>query len=225
MDWILSWMNSTMFTVLGQSITVVEVIGFVTGALCVWAVTREYIWNWPIGILNNMAFVVLFLGAGLYADTILQVVFAAIGVYGWIVWTRGRRTGDTIRVLRIRRATRREMLVGLSVAALATAGVAYLLASETNSEVPWPDAFILAASLLATWGQANKILEQWWVWIVVDIVSIPLYAAKGLWLTAILYVGFLALCIYGVRRWNREFRGRSAVSAAPASEQLAGARS
>jgi nicotinamide mononucleotide transporter len=62
---ILDWLNSPVFTVLGETITVVEIIGFVTGALCVWAVTREWTWNWPMGILNDLAFIVLFLGAGL----------------------------------------------------------------------------------------------------------------------------------------------------------------
>jgi nicotinamide mononucleotide transporter len=82
-----------------------------------------------------------------------------------------------------------------------------LLHGATDSSVPVPDAFVLAGSLLATWGQARKIIEQWWAWIVVDVVSIPLYASKGLWLTAILYTGFLALCIDGLRRWTVELRG------------------
>ena len=203
---ILDWLNSPLFAVLGETITWVEVIGFATGALCVWAVTREWTWNWPVGILNNLAFIVLFLGAGLYADTALQVVFAVIGIYGWILWSRGR----TFTILPIRRATRREILVGLSLTGIATVGVAFLLAAETNSVVPWPDAFILAASLLATWGQAKMILEQWWVWIVVDVVSIPLYLVKHLFLTGSLYVGFLALCIYGVTKWTRDYNSHRA---------------
>ncbi|BDZ51225.1 membrane protein [Frondihabitans sucicola] len=215
MNILLDWLNSTVFTVLGETISVVELIGFVTGALCVWAVTRQYLWNWPVGILNNIAFIVLFLGAGLYADTALQVVFGLVGVYGWVVWARGRRRGSgrprgrgaegTIRrELPVRHATRLEILVGVLATAAATVVVALLLANETNSVVPWPDAFILAASLLATWGQAKKIFEQWWVWIVVDLVSVPLYAVKGLSLTALLYTGFLALCISGVVTWRRQ---------------------
>jgi nicotinamide mononucleotide transporter len=81
-----------------------------------------------------------------------------------------------------------------------------VLGAATDSTVPLPDAFVLAGSLVATWGQARKIIEQWWVWIAVDVVSIPLYASKGLWLTAVLYTGFLALCVDGLRRWTRELR-------------------
>jgi nicotinamide mononucleotide transporter len=197
----LAWLNSSVFTVFGETITVVEVIGFITGGLCVWAVTREWTWNWPMGILNNLAFIVLFVGAGLYADTALQVVFVIIGIYGWISWVRGR-----VDVLPIRRASTRELVIGLVLTAVATVAVAFLLAAETNSVVPWPDAFILAASLWATWMQAKMIIEQWWVWIVVDVVSIPLYFIKHLNLTGILYLGFLALCVYGLVKWTRDLR-------------------
>ncbi len=142
----------------------------------------------------------------MYADTALQVIFVIIGVYGWIIWTRGRTRGSEPVELPIRRATRKESILGIGVAIGATVAVAYLLAAETNSVVPWPDAFILAGSLVATWGQAKKLLEQWWAWIAVDLVSIPLYALKGLWLTSILYAGFLALCVYGLARWTRQYR-------------------
>jgi nicotinamide mononucleotide transporter len=204
---IIDWLTTSLFTVFGETFTVVEVIGFVTGALCVWAVTREWTWNWPMGILNNLAFIILFLGAGLYADTVLQVVFVIIGIYGWHLWTRGRRV-----ILPIRRTTRNELLIGIAATAVVTVGVAFLLAAETNSVVPWPDAFILAASLWATWMQAQMILEQWWVWIIVDVISIPLYLVKHLFLTGTLYVGFLALCIYGITKWTRDYRAAKATT-------------
>lgn len=197
---ILDLLNSTMMTVGDQPLSVVEVLGFVTGALCVWAVTRQFAWNWPIGIANNLVFIVLFLGAGLYADTALQVIFVVIGVYGWWMWSRGSAGPE----LPVRRAMRWEASAGVATAAAGTVVVALLLATQTNSTVPWPDAFILAASLLATWAQARKLIEHWWVWIAVDVVSIPLYVHKGLWLTAILYTGFLCLCVDGLRRWRRD---------------------
>jgi nicotinamide mononucleotide transporter len=202
---LLDFFQATAFSVLGESVTVIELIGFVTGALCVWAVTRQFVWNWPVGIANNVAFVMLFVGAGLYADAALQVIFAAIAVYGWILWTR-RRSADSSIAIEVRRATRREVVWGAAVTVVLTAAAAVTLNTATDSTVPLPDAFVLSASLLATWGQARKIIEQWWVWIIVDMVSIPLYISKGLWLTAILYTGFLALCFDGLRRWRIELR-------------------
>jgi nicotinamide mononucleotide transporter len=201
---LLDFFQTTVFSVFGEAVTVIEVIGFVTGALCVWAVTRQFVWNWPVGIANNIAFFILFVGAGLYADAALQVIFAAVAAYGWFLW--GRRSPVGTAAVEVRRATRGERYWGLGAAALFTGTAALLLHGATDSTVPLPDAFVLAASLLATWGQARKIVEQWWVWIAVDVVSIPLYASKGLWLTAILYTGFLALCVDGLRRWTAELR-------------------
>ncbi|MET4158423.1 nicotinamide riboside transporter PnuC [Agromyces sp. PvR057] len=216
MDALTDLLQSQLFSIADQPVSVVEAIGFLTGALCVWAVARGSILNWPLGIVNNLAFLLLFAGVGLYADAALQIAFGVLGVYGWVQWSRRRRGGvegvgeggaaGAASALPIRRATRRELVVGSAIALIATVAVGYLLAAETNSQVPWPDAFILAFSLFATWGQAKKLLEQWWIWIAVDLVSIPLYLVKGLWLTALLYTGFLALCVYGLTRWTREYR-------------------
>jgi nicotinamide mononucleotide transporter len=202
---LLAFLQSTAFSLLGESVSVIEVVGFVTGALCVWAVTRQFIWNWPVGIANNVAFLVLFVGAGLYADAALQVIFAAVAIYGWFLWSR-RASAAAGALVDVRRATVRERILGLAATGLLTACAAVVLGAATDSTVPLPDAFVLAGSLVATWGQARKIIEQWWVWIAVDVVSIPLYASKGLWLTAVLYTGFLALCVDGLRRWTRELR-------------------
>ncbi|MFK0009797.1 nicotinamide riboside transporter PnuC [Paenarthrobacter sp. NPDC090520] len=207
MNALLDWMNSPAVpNLLGSPVSWIEVIGFVTGAACVYGVARQKLWSWPVGIVNNIAFMILFLGAGLYGDTALQVIFGVVGAYGWFNWIRGNRSTAVKDDLPIRDASRAEIAWGVGITAVATALVGWMLAVETNSTVPWPDAFILAASLVATYGQAKKILQQWYVWIIVDIVSIPLYFVKGLALTGILYIGFLALCIYGLVDWNRARR-------------------
>lgn len=203
MDFIIDWLGTTAFTLIGTPVSWVEVIGFVTGAACVWGVARQKIWNWPVGILNNIAFVILFLGAGLYAETLLQLIFAAIAVYGWIKWSRGAAGTAGSNNLPIRDASRTEALGGVAAVVLGTAAVAWLLHLGTDSQVPIPDAFVLAASLVATYAQARKIFAHWYLWIVIDLVSIPLYFSRGLALTGILYIGFLALCIYGLVGWRR----------------------
>ncbi len=203
MDAVLDWMNSPAATLLGAPVSWIEVIGFVTGAACVYGVARQKAWNWPVGIVNNIAFMVLFLGAGLYGETVLQAIFAAVSVYGWYNWVRGAKTIEGSSELPIRDGSRTEIAGGLTVVVVATIGIAMILTHGTDSQVPWPDAFVLAASLLATYWQARKIFQHWYVWIVIDLVSIPLYFARGLNLTAILYIGFTALCIYGLAGWTR----------------------
>jgi nicotinamide mononucleotide transporter len=195
--------SSPAFSLIGTTVSWVELFGFITGALCVWAVARQKLWNWPVGILNNIAFIVLFLGVGLYADAFLQVVFAIIAVYGWYNWKRGSEDTALKNDLPIRDPYASEVVWGITATVLGTVLIGALLSFVTNSTVPIPDAFILAGSLVATYGQAKKIIAHWWVWIAVDVVSIPVYFGKGLALTAILYMGFMALCIYGLIDWKK----------------------
>ena len=216
MNALLDWMNSAAVpNLLGNPVSWIEIIGFVTGAACVYGVARQKLWNWPVGILNNLAFIVLFLGAGLYGETVLQVIFAAVAVYGWYNWVRGNVGTVGRNDLPIRGVSRKELVCSLAATILGTAGIAMVLTHGTDSQVPWPDAFVLTASLVATYGQAQKIFQHWHVWILIDVVSIPLYVSRGLTLTAILYVGFLALCIYGLVDWQRTRRTETPATATP----------
>ena len=216
MNAVLDWMNATAFTLLSNPVSWIEVIGFATGAACVYGVARQKLWNWPVGIANNIAFIILFLGAGLYGETVLQAVFAAVSVYGWWNWVRGNAGTAGRNDLPIRDASRGELLLALGATAAGTAVVALVLAHGTDSQVPWPDAFVLTASLVATYGQAKKVFQHWYAWILIDVVSIPLYFSRGLALTGLLYTGFLALCVYGLIGWKHVRRTESA-PAAPAA--------
>ncbi|WP_424185517.1 nicotinamide riboside transporter PnuC [Actinokineospora sp. G85] len=207
LDGVLGPLRATAFTAFGAETSWMEVVGFVTGALCVWLVARQNVWNWPIGIVNNVAFFALFITAGLYADAWLQVVYVALALYGWWSWLRG---GAEHTQLTVSRVTAPQWRVVLVVGVLATVALTSLLSAATDSTVPFPDAVTTVLSLLATWGQARKKLGSWWLWITADLVYIPLYAYKGLWLTSILYVGFLALCVLGLRSWRADLRARTA---------------
>jgi nicotinamide mononucleotide transporter len=204
LDGLLAPFQHVLFRAWGVDVSWVEVLGFGTGAACVYLVVRQNLWNWPVGIANNVFFLLLFLGSGLYADASLQVAFAVLGGYGWWRWLRGDpgRAAD----LPVRRGGRAEGLAQVAAAVAGTAAVAWLLAAGTDSTVPFWDAAVLALSLVATYGQAVKLVESWWVWIAVDVISVPLYVGKGLYLTAVLYVGFLLLCVVGLRAWLADLR-------------------
>lgn len=177
-----------------------EVAGTVTGALCVWLVVREEVANFPIGIANNAFFIALFVPAGLYADAGLQVVYIALGAYGWWWWARDRSA------LTVTRSPALEMRVVLASTVLATAALTAVLEAATDSTVALGDALTTVLSLAATYLLSRKRLESWWFWIVADVLYVGLYWHKDLHLTAVLYAGFLGLCVAGLTSWRRSVR-------------------
>ncbi|QFG20829.1 nicotinamide riboside transporter PnuC [Actinomadura sp. WMMB 499] len=183
-----------------------ELLGFATGAVNVWLVVRQNILNWPIGIANVILLGLVFLDGGLYADAGLQIVYIALQVYGWWVWLYGGEGRDDLPV---RRTTRAEWAALLAAGAAGTAAITWLLTAYTDSTVPFWDALTTALSLMAIYGQSRKLLESWWIWIIADLVYIPLYFHKDLKLTSVLYILFLSLCVAGLATWYRDWRRTS----------------
>jgi nicotinamide mononucleotide transporter len=207
----MEWLRSTALAFGGSSVTWLEVLGAVTGLASVWWAARERVWTWPVGIANSGLFLLLFLDAGLYATAALQVAFIVLGAYGWWAWLRGGPASDALPV----RRTRRREWIGLALATVIgqTAWTWWLVIS-TDSSVAFWDASVLVLSLVATFGQARKLIESWWVWIAVDTISIPLFLSQELYLTAGLYLVFEVLCIIGLRDWRRSMRRHDEAQAA-----------
>jgi len=181
-------------------VTPAEAWGFVTGGVCVWLVVREHVWNWPVGLANDAFFFVLFLRGRLFADMSLQLVYFAIGVYGWLNWRRGGERG----VLAISRTTRAEWLALAALLPLATLLLRQALVA-VHGAAPFWDSLTTVLSLAAQYLLARKRLENWLFWIAADLVYVPLYCWRQLPLTALLYLVFLVLCLLGVRAWWRSF--------------------
>jgi nicotinamide mononucleotide transporter len=193
----------TAFTLWGETFSWTEIVGAITGIVCVWWLAREVIWNFPVGLANNVFLLVLFVDAKLYADGVLQVIFFALGVYGGVVWVRGSGGGKDRDQEPVRRTTTLEWTV-FAVVGLVLWGACFAwLRHFTDSPVPTWDSLALALSLVATYGQARKLVECWWIWIAVDVVSVPLFLNRGLPLIAGLYFVYLLLCIVGLRSWRR----------------------
>jgi nicotinamide mononucleotide transporter len=180
-----------------------EALGASTGALCVWLAAESDAWTWPVGIANNVLFLVLFWRSGLFADALLQVVYIAVSLYGMWRWRSGR---GAARVRPVARTPRAEAIAVLAASLTGAYGLAWYLAHSTPSTVPWGDAVTTVLSLAAQWLMSRRFLENWWVWIVADLVYMPLYVAKGLVVTAVLYFVFLLMCIAGLRGWLAELR-------------------
>ncbi|GMU67004.1 MAG: hypothetical protein AMXMBFR36_32780 [Acidobacteriota bacterium] len=175
-----------------------EVFGFATGGACVWLLVREDVASWPIGLANNLTYLVIFFRARLFADAGLQLVFFAVGVWGWYHWVfrRGAR-----RELAVTRATRNEWLALLLAAPVATWLLRELLIAAQGAAPFW-DALTTVVSLGALALQAGKRIDNWLWWIAADLVYVPLYLWRGLPLTALLYAVFLAMCVVGWRQWR-----------------------
>lgn len=177
-----------------------EAFGFATGAVCVWLVTRGCIWNWPVGLANNVVFALLFWKARLFADFGLQGVYFALGIWGWWQWLHGGANREALQVSRTRRTE------WLAIAVFLTAGTWGLreLLVAVNGSAPLWDALTTTLCLAAQYLLCRKRLENWWLWITADLIYVPLYVSRGLPLTAILYAGFIGLCIVGLKRWKQE---------------------
>ena len=177
-----------------------EFLGFVTGGVCVWLAARENIWNWPIGIANNIFYLIVFWRAGLYADSGLQIFYFAIGVYGWWLWARG---GADHRELPATRIPGFQSLLMPVITAISAVLLYIGLRRYTNSTVPVGDAITTALSLVAQYMLGRKWLENWLVWIAADVIYVGLYGYKHLYLTALLYAIFIAMCVAGYRGWRK----------------------
>jgi nicotinamide mononucleotide transporter len=177
----------------------VELLGFLSGALCVWLLVKENIWNWPIGIANNIFYIFIFFRSGLYADMGLQFVYISIALYGWWNWLHGGRNHSELNVSRV---SAPGLFAYIALAGTVTAAL-YFLLRHTPSNVPLADGFTTALFLTAQYMMSRKLVENWWFWIVGDGFAIGLYIYKDLYLTAVLYTIFTAMCVMGLLQWQK----------------------
>ena len=180
-------------------LSMVEVLGFITGGACVWLTVLENIWNWPIGIANSAFFLVLFWRGALYADASLQIIYIVLGFLGWYWWLYG---GKEKTELRISHASPKTMTVLAFITVVTTYAFTVYLRTVSDTAPFW-DAFTTVISLVAQYLLTKKLIENWYVWILADIIYIPLYAYKELYLTAVIYIVFMAMCFMGLKEWKR----------------------
>ena len=182
-----------------------EVVAVVASALAVWLTTRRSLWNYPFSFASVALYAHIFYEVRLYADMALQLVFAVTLAYGLCEW-RSFREGDG-RVL-VSRVSRREILCAGILGCAGAALIGWFMATRTDASLPWLDAALTSASLVGSWWAARRRLENWWVWIAVDVVYVGVYLYKGLALTGALYAAFVLLAVIGWRRWNAAYLTR-----------------
>jgi len=185
----------------GSPVSGTEVLAF---GLAVWMVVCNMRVNplgWPLAILSSLLYALVFLDSRLYGEAALQGVFIAAAGWGWWQWLRG--TGDGGAPLKVHTLSPRQRLWATALTLGAWPLLGLLLARHTNSDVPFLDALPTVGSLAGQFLLGRKLVENWPVWVAVNLVSIVLFAVKGLWLTVLLYAIFTVMALAGWRGWQR----------------------
>src|SRR4051812_16059577 len=179
-----------------------EIVGTILGVIGVLLMIRQNVWGWPIGLVQVAVSTWVFFDAKLYSDALLQIFFFVIQAYGWWHWWRGSDQKRT--ALPVTRLSARAIAVWCAIGAVATAGWGELMQRTTDAALPHWDAFIFIFSVISQWLQAQKRLENWAGWMIVNVVAVGVYWTKELPLYAGLYLVFLGMAVAGHRAWQRD---------------------
>lgn len=196
------WANQVVFTVAHDHVTWAELLGFVTGAAAVWLAAVRRMSNWPVGIANSAFFGLLFLDTRLYADASLQIVYIVVGFFGWWAWLRMGPDRTRLAVTDVGPRLLAGTVLGVGAA---TVGLTPILRAAHDS-APFLDALTTAVSLGAQFLLSLKRVQNWYWWIAVDLIYIPLYVSRELLLTAVVCVVFLVICVGALPDWRRAAR-------------------
>ena len=209
MDFLLQWLQplfAAAFSLWGAPVTWLELVALVLALAMVVFNIRVNPLGWPLAILASLLYFALFWQSKLYGEAGLQVFFVVVAMWGWWQWLRGTQVDGS--ALRVRELTARGRWVALAALALAWPATGMFLKTVTDSDVPWWDAFPTSASVIGQWLLGRKYVENWPVWVLVNAVSVALFAYKGLWLTVLLYAVFIVMSVLGWRAWASLARRR-----------------
>jgi nicotinamide mononucleotide transporter len=177
-----------------------ELAAVIFGIISVLLSVRQNIWSWPTALVNVGLFFALFYKSGLYSDMGLQAVYFLLSIYGWYEWLYG---GAGRTELRVSRTPLRVAAILLPLSAVAWIALARLTSTLPGVALPYLDAALTTASLVAQWMMTRKLLENWALWIALDVVYVGMFIFKGLYLTAANYAVYLVLAILGHIAWRR----------------------
>lgn len=194
-------LEATAFSLWSSGVSWLELVAVLLALWMVVCNMRVNPLGWPLAIVSSLLYFGLFWKHRLYGDASLQIVFAVVAGWGWWQWLRGRQASGA--PLRVRALSGRARLVALAATAAAWPLLGLFLDRATDTDVPYWDAFPTTTSLLGQWLLGRKYVENWPVWVVVNVVSVGLFAYKGLWLTMGLYTVFIAMSWAGWRAWRR----------------------
>ena len=179
-----------------------EIFGVITGLLFLYFEIRASIWLWPVGLISAMALAIVLFVSKFYADMGLQLYYVVISVYGWIRWAGGKSENSNVG-LPIVHIEKRQILILSFITIGLNIAIYKILVLFTDSPIPGWDSFTTALSITATWMLTRKILEQWWLWIVVNFVTLGLYMYKDLYFLSFMYLVYGVMSVTGLINWSR----------------------
>lgn len=181
----------------------IETLAVIFTIICVWLTTKRHILSWPIGLLGMVFYAVVFWNNKLYSDFGMQFIFAVQSIVGWITWKN--HLEDKVHT-KVDFLYPYERVLWFLIGIVSWIGIAFIMQKYTDASVPWVDSFVAVFSLIAQWLLAKRKLENWYIWIFVNVIYIGLFIYKGLYLSSLLYVGLIVLDIYGLRDWKKKLK-------------------
>lgn len=201
--------ETTAFTVLNYQVSYVELLGTLFGLISVYYASRANIWTWPSGIINEFFLFLLFFQVQLYADMFLQVYFFAVTLYGWYQWNAKTAENKISRLsLPVRLRLILLIFAGTLLAGFIIKNIHLYLPQYFKIEASYPfiDSFVMVCSIVATVLLSRKRIENWYLWITIDVVCTGLYFKKGIYFLALEYLIFLCLASYGLFYWKKQLK-------------------
>ena len=177
-----------------------EIIGAIIGLTYLILEYKANIWLWPVGVIMPIIYVFIFYQSKFYADMGIYVYYFFASIYGWYIWIKKSKETDDIAISHTPLKYLGRLLILFSGLFFF---ILFLLLRFTDSPVPYGDSFTTSLSILAMWMLAHKYIEQWWLWIVVNIVSTVLYVWKGLYPTALLFLIYSIIPFFGYFKWKK----------------------
>jgi nicotinamide mononucleotide transporter len=187
-----------------------EIIAVALGLANIALLVRRSIWNYPFGMAMVALYLVIFAEARLYGEAALQVFFFVVQGWGWLLWARA---GGLAQMVEVTWMTPRARAAALFLVAVSSLGIGWAMARFTDAALPYADAAIAGASVVAQVLLAMRRVENWALWIAIDVLSVGVYIHRALYLTAGLYVVFLVLAALGLREWAKAARAGGTVEA------------
>lgn len=181
----------------------IEIVAVLLGIANIVLIIRRSVWNFPVAIVMVALYFIIFRDAKLYSDAGLQVFFAAINLYGW--WSWNRNIGES-GVISVRRLPATDYALWIAGSILAIWAWGAIMHAETDASYPYWDASVAMLSIAGQILMTRRFVENWHYWIIVNVISIPLYIVKDLHLTAGLYGMFLVLAVAGLVEWRKAER-------------------